>query len=530
MTPAARTAVLLLCALLPAPPARPAPTSSAEGYPLTLLEAIESSLEKNERIVISRESLDSASEAVRGARGAYDPFLEIEAGWRESTPPLNSAFSGAPPGELSPTSESVDAGAALHQLLSTGGELSVRTGVVRATTDGSFTFLSPAYDTFVGVELRQPLLRDRAIDPFRLNVRLAASERELSDALLRVDVTDTVAAVERAYWIYVALREAVAVREDAIRLAEEQLEETRARIDSGIAPDTEVAQPLAELERRRGDLLATQEAVVRAQNALKLLILDDSDDALWTGEIVPVEAVVVDPVEVDIERAIELALAARPEIEAAAAVIDQREIESRFASNQVQPALDAVVSYDRFGLAGSLNPAASTIPGLPTTVPPDLEGSLGRSYGVLGDGDLDDVRAGLVFSIPLGNRSAKSAAAIARNGERQAAAELTRTRKIVRAEVLDAAAAVETTYQRVEAARAALDAARVQLEAEQDRFAAGLSTNFLVLTRQNDLEERRIDEIAARTDYLNARTAMGRATGTLLDDLGIDMVDIVEAQ
>jgi outer membrane protein TolC len=63
----------------------------------------------------------------------------------------------------------------------------------------------------------------------------------------------------------------------------------------------------------------------------------------------------------------------------------------------------------------------------------------------------------------------------------------------------------------------------VQLSSERERYAVGLSTNFLVLTRQNDLSRARLEEIAALTDYRNARIQMGRATGSLLEDRGIEV-------
>ena len=85
-------------------------------------------------------------------------------------------------------------------------------------------------------------------------------------------------------------------------------------------------------------------------------------------------------------------------------------------------------------------------------------------------------------------------------------------RKRIRAEVLDAASAVETAGQRIEAARSGREAAEVQLEAERDRY-DGLSTNFLILTRQNDLSRARLDEITALTDYRTARAELARATG-----------------
>jgi outer membrane protein TolC len=156
-------------------------------------------------------------------------------------------------------------------------------------------------------------------------------------------------------------------------------------------------------------------------------------------------------------------------------------------------------------------------------LPSSMEGDLGQSFEKLGDGDFDAVRVGLVLGFPIRNRTARAAAVSARSVERQAEANLAQVRKMIRAEVLDAAAGLETAGQRITAARAGRDAAQVQLSAERDRYAAGLSTNFLVLTRQNDLSRARLDEISSLIDYRTARTEMARATGSLIEARGIDL-------
>jgi outer membrane protein TolC len=526
-----RALVALAALLVPLYLAPPATAAAAPAAPsavtaeltLTLDQAVARALEKNEDIVVERTSLDSAQAAVTGAQGAYDPLLQVSAGWERAANPVNSAFSGAPAGQLAPTNDTADASGSLQQLLPSGATVTLRAAGSRATTDGTFGLLSPAWGTQVGVELRQPLLRDRAIDPARLNLRVVAADRDLAAASLRRTVTETVAAVEEGYWTLAASSRELAVREEAIGLAQHQLDDTRVRIEHGVSPETELAQPKAELERRRGELLMAQEAQARAENALKLLILGDDDGDLWSRHLAPVEDSAVTVTPVDLPAAMTAALDARPELAEAKAAIARRQAETAFARDAVRPALDAVVSYDRFGLAGAVNPAASSIPGLPTDVPSRLDGGLGQSFSTLGSGDFDDLRLGLELTVPLRNRAARANATIARNGERQAELDLARARKQVRAEVLDAGAALDTAGQRIETARAAREAAEVQLSAEQDRFAAGLSTNFLVLTRQNDLSSARLDEISASTDYRAARTEMARATGSLLADRGIEL-------
>jgi len=520
---AVATVVTLVGAAPPAAAQVPAATDAEAVHALSLEEAILRALERNEAISIERAAADSAASAVTGAEGAYDPVLGLETGWRHLTVPLNSAFSGAQEGELAPTDEVFEAGGSVVQRLPTGGVVALRGTSGRTETDGAFGLLSPAYDSQLGVELRQPLLRDRGIDSARLGLRVARADRDRSLSSLRREVVDTVGEVERTYWGLVAARREIGVREDAVGLAREQLEQTGLRIEGGAAPETEIAQPRSELERRRGDLLEARERLARAENALKLLILGDSEDDLWSARLAATDAAAVEPVAVDVRAAMAEALAARPELASLEAFVTRRRAEAAFARDRVQPALDLVVSYDRFGLAGSRNRAAAGIPGLPTGVPGELEGDLGSSLEQLVDGAFDDARIGLVFEVPIGNRTARANAEIAENARRRAELELDRARKEVRAEVLDAAAALDTAAARVEAARAEREAAEVQLAAERDRYAVGLSTNFLVLTRQNDLASARLAEIEASTDYLIARTELARATGALLAERRIEL-------
>jgi outer membrane protein len=236
---------------------------------------------------------------------------------------------------------------------------------------------------------------------------------------------------------------------------------------------------------------------------------------LWTARLVPVEPVEVAREEIDLAAALEGALAHRAELDAYRADVDLQRARTALARDGVRPALDAVVAYDRVGfddtgIAGS---------GLRAS------GGFGGAFEGLADGDYDDTRVGIVFGIPIGNRAARAAARGAEEAERRAAASLAGARKAVRAEVLDAAAALDTAGQRIAASRAAREAAEIQLAAERDRYAVGLSTNFLVLTRQNDLARARLDEISTLTDYRTARTEMARATGSLLAERGIALAD-----
>ncbi len=508
--------------------AAPGPSGGAETaatHSLTLDEAMTRALARNYAIAIEKESHASAGQRVRAEEGVYDLELGLGGSFSKRTDPVNSLLSGAPAGEVAPEQRSLDFDVSLSRLLPSGGTLSLFASGARARSNGLFSLLSPSYASSFGLELRQPLLRGRAIDPVRLRIRLARSERSRSLANLKRTIAETLAAVDGAYWGLTAAQREVEVRTAAVALAEQQLVETRARISVGTLPANEEAQPRAELERRKGELLAAREQALRAANRLKALILDEGGDALWQARLVASDSAETASEPIDVAEALLVALETRPEIEEAKAGLEARATSLRAARDDRKPRLDAFASYARRGLAGSLNPNAAAIFDQPLLVPGDLDGGFGRSLGTLGDGLYPAVRVGRSLSIPIGNRTARANAAIAEAGERRAAAELARVRQAVRVEVLNAAAGVLTAEERVGAARAAREAAEIQFGSEQERFAVGMSTNFLVLTRQNDVSRARLDEIQTLSDRRKALTELRRASGRLLEDRHVVVED-----
>jgi outer membrane protein TolC len=71
----------------------------------------------------------------------------------------------------------------------------------------------------------------------------------------------------------------------------------------------------------------------------------------------------------------------------------------------------------------------------------------------------------------------------------------------VASEVRSAGRAVETNYKRVESTRAARVLQEQRLDAEQKKFAAGMSTNFIVTQAQRDLALALVAELRAVADY-----------------------------
>ena len=522
-------ALLLLALPLPAEePPRPAQPVAPAGVPLSLAEATVRALANNNDIALERESFHVVDASLLRADAPYDPTFRLDARYRDHTDPANFLLSGAPPNTLAPSSEGATGAASIGTLLPTGGTVSLSASAARDLTNNFLALLSPAYSSSLGIDLRQPLLQNLAVDPARRAIRIARLDKERGTASLKRTVADTVASVERAYWNLVAARRDVQVRADSVALAAEQRDDTKSKIDVGALPETDIAQPLAELERRKGDLYASQEQMRRAELVLKLLLLKDSDDPLWNRTLDPIDPPETPVVPVDLAGAIQRAESRRPEVAEARTALAERDVDVDFAKDRLKPQLDLVAGYARRGLAGGFNPyapEAEALLGVPVAVPDALAGGFGRSFATIGEGRFPDASVGLSLSVPVFNRGAKGDLAIAKAQRSQAEILVAQQRQRVAVEVRDAVLTLETAAQRIDAAKAGRAAAETQLRAEKERYRVGLSTNFFVLTRQNDLAQAALAETAALADYRKALTDFARASGTLLDERHIEIQD-----
>jgi outer membrane protein len=497
-----------------------ASTAGAQ-QPITLAEATARALQRNIDIRIDREAVNTADARELRAQGSYDFELKADVSERHHLDPIVTLFSGAPPGEVTPSNTDVSSSVSLNKLFTSGATATASASVARNMTDSFFTLFAPAYLTSIGVQARQPLGRNRATDQARTQLRVTALNKQKSRADLQQQVLNVVASVEQAYWTLVAARREEEVRRDSVTLAEQQRADTQARIDARTAAPLDIAQPIAEVERRRGDYFAARESVVRAEHVLKLLMTDDPADPVWNQTLEPSEPVNAEPMKVDIQRALSDAMAHRPELVSLGADVSAAEAQTALARDALKVQVDLVGGYNMRGLAGTHNPETVTFPGVISPFPEILSGALGTSYGALFNQRFADASIGVSVDVPIGRRTAHGDLGAAEASQRQASLQVSKMRARIVADVLDAATALDTAISRIQAARAGLDAANTQLMAEQLRFTAGTSTNFLVLTRQNDLQQAQLTEISAATQYRRALTEFARATGMLLTDRNI---------
>ena len=515
---------------------------------LTLRDAVTMALENNREIEIERINTQINEFDLRAAKGAYDPSLTSSIYYERQTLPVASILAGGENGRLR-TTEFTGTTTLTQRVPWQGGRLSVSFDQSRSTSQNLFYSLNPQFTSQLAVDFTQPLFRNRKIDAERRQIRIASRRLDLSDSLFRQRAIEIIAGVERAYWDLVFARRDAEIKRESVELARTQLEHNERLAKQGTLALADVVSARVEVERRVDEAEAAVEAIQRAENALKALLLPANNAEQWDAALIPAEQPrLKNDALLPIEDALRLAFHNRPEMEQYRLRGELNAVDVEYYRDQTRPQFDLIAGYGTSGLAGKDRSTANPIsagnqllfdrvnqlsmsaglPALPATsfgaTPDKFIGGYGQSLGNLFGQDYRSFRVGLSINLSLGNRTAKAQYGRALAEGRKLDAERQRVEQSIGIEVRNALQAVETARRRVEAAGNSRENAEIQYRSEQRKFDAGQSTNYFVLDRQNALSSARGRELKALTDYTKAVAELQRAMSMTLTNNNIALV------
>jgi HAE1 family hydrophobic/amphiphilic exporter-1 len=507
---------------------------------LTLREAVAMALENNRDIEIERLNTQINEFDLRAAKGAYDPSLTSSIYYERQTLPVASILAGGENGRLR-TTEFTGTTTLSQRLPWQGGSVSLSFDQSRNTSQSLFYSLNPQFTSRLAVEFTQPLFRNRKIDAERRQIRIAGKRLDLSDSQLRQRAIEIIAGVERAYWDLAFARRDADIKRESVELARTQLEHNERLVKQGAMAPADVVSARVEIDRRIDEAEAAVEAIGRAENALKALMMAAGGGGQWDSALVPAEQPQLrNEPPLPIADAMRLALNNRQEMEQFRLRGELNKIDVEYYRDQTKPQIDFIAGYGTFGLAGKERPVSNPITesnqllfnrvnqlsqyaGLPAIPPisfgatPDkFIGGYGQSMGNLFRNEFRTFRVGVSINLSIRNRTAKAQYGRALAEGRKLDAERQRAEQLIEVEVRNALQAVETAGRRVEAARSSRANAEQQYASELRKFDAGQSTNFFVLDRQNALSAARGRELKALTDYTKAVVELQRSMSMTL--------------
>ena len=131
-------------------------------------------------------------------------------------------------------------------------------------------------------------------------------------------------------------------------------------------------------------------------------------------------------------------------------------------------------------------------------------------------GRYQSFQVGLQLDFNLRNRTAEANYGQTLINDKRLKLERARTEQAIEVQVRNALQGIETARQRIAAAEASARAAKEKLDSERRLYQTGESTNFLVLTRQNEYADSRRRAVVARLDFNKNVSRFQQALGTTL--------------
>lgn len=503
------------------------PESQEPMESLTLQAAIERALAHNDQVAIQRLNPKIQGEQVKMAEAVFDWNFESSYTYQSIDTPQNAEDYVATGGGVANYSDTVfgadgQVAPATADLLepniyheqntieevsftkkfSPGTTVEVGSTLTELINDlnqqSDSSMFTPEYETFTGITITQPLLKDGGMSANLSEIRIAKSNLALADLEWKAQTAMLVGNVMKAYYDVVFAYENMTIQRDAIELAEKLLEDSRKRLKEGVAPPNDVNVAEGGVYLRKEEALLAESMYMERQNALQLLFktVDESGKAVRIQPVDPLSDAVTIPSRAEL---LDCAWSNRYEVRQTDEVVRQRRDQTSFAKNQIKPRLDVVVSGGMHG----------------------LDGTQGDSYSDAYDGQGPEWAAGVTFSVPISFGRQKAQYRLAKHQEDQAEMDADRVKVQASLEIDTVLSRLNIDQQRLTTARKSREVALKTLDAETARLKEGVTTSFQVLEYQKDYAKTRSREVAALADINKDMVDVWLTTSQLLEKRNI---------
>jgi len=456
---------------------------------------------------------------------SYDPYLSVNADVDHTSQLLpNRTLYGV--SEIH--QNTITANASYSQAFPTGGSVQVAWNNSRQTTNSPNNTLDPQLSSFFQFYAQQPLLAGFGFGPNLRFLRIAKTNKKVSDIAFRAQIIATVVQICDLYWDLVSAYDDEQVEERSVAFATETLDTSRKKLALQAIPEMDVLKAESDVATREQDLTVARTNLELQELYMKNAITRSLDDPiLQEMPVVPTDHTgnQAQGTLAAVQDMIADALKSRTELQESSLVLQNSELSRKTARNALLPSLSLYGLYTGTGYGGTPNGAA----GAGSTAPGGFSGAVENAFNY----SSPEYQVGFQLNVPLRNRIAKADQYRTELEYRQSQVYLEELKKRIRIEVRNARYAVEQGASRVDAARKARDLAQRTLDIMQKEQKLGAGSNQQTLAAEHDLALAESALVTAETAYEKARIEVRRATGSVLEDYGISIADakagVVEA-
>lgn len=478
-------AIGLFCSSVPGLGAEPG-SDPPNRLDLSLEEAVLLTLRNNRQLIGAR--LDRITErfALRVAENKFRPHVTFGSHFDRTHT--------APSSDLAATG----VGSTVMLRIPTGGEFNLDWDGIRRGGDAPSR---SRYSNELVFRFTQPLLRGAGVGVNTASVRIAQAVEKSNVLTLKQAIIDVVTSVINVYRDYMQAERRAEIRSQSLQRAQGLLEVNELLVRSGRMAERDVVQTKADIAGRELQLVAARNRLDAARLALTDVLDIDSHTRI---------------------RLTDTLSGALPDKPGPAAMADSIGEARRHRPDYLQAVLGIEIAEARVEAAES-----ERLWDLSATLSARLAG-IDSTPGGAGHFDGTDHAIRFDLSIPIW------AAADPRKQEyvqattllRKARNSLANLRQRVDIEVSNALREVELSHRQVELARSARELVEQKVAVEREKLRLGLSSNFRLVTFEDDLVSAQNNELDSIIAHRAAVTSLDRTLGTTLESWNIEIRDV----
>jgi outer membrane protein TolC len=332
---------------------------------LHLKDFLQLVLKRNESIQLRVLELEITKKRFQSERGIFEPELVLSAS-RDDNMRENTAEQRRSLGLATFEEQNNVYNAGLEALIPSGAKVRLGYNLRDLNNNlqdprfpgGTISTNRPGideYQTFAGISLTQPLLKNFGYAYTLAGIRLAALASDIAYQDYRKELMGSVAAAEAAYWNLFMAQEQVRFFRDSVTLAESIVRDNRVRAETGKGSDLEVLEAEAGLALRKTKLAEAEQKHQEA--ATRVMTLYSETAILANPTVEAVDRPKIGETVPDFLRSAEAAFDLNPDYHVQKKKIQQEDVRLAYAKNQRLPQLDIRASYGLNGLGET--PSAS---------------------------------------------------------------------------------------------------------------------------------------------------------------------------
>lgn len=471
---------------------------------LSLQDCIELTLRHNLDLQIDRYNPAIQLYTLRGTYSPYDPSFQLSAKHSENNAGIGSSLinTNVTPFRTNiffPTffSEANTFDSQLTGALPWGTTYTLEGSTIQTGPDNSG---SAGNVSVASAKLDQPLLKNLWIDSTRLSIRLQKNKLKSTQLELKLNIMQTVTALEQAYYDLIFNRENVLVQQSAAQQTDRLVAESKKKLEVGALAPLDLALAQAQAAQNRAAIITAQSQMETQERKLKGFITEQFTE--WADvDLEPSGTLTAPLIVFNRQDSWAKALAQRPEYLQAKLDVEKAGIQLKFDWNQLFPELDLTGTFGYNGDGSTYSQGLF-----------DIQRMNRSFYSVLGQ-----------LTVPLSNIGARNTYKSDKVTLQQLVLTVKKQERDILIAVDNDIGTLKADYNSVQATRAQRLYEEQALDAEEKKLANGKSTTYNVILVQRDLTSARGAEIQALDTYNKDLAQLSLDEGSTLDRLNIDL-------